>query len=355
MYRFNDLTINDPLKIIFLCGSKFNNENYDKRIVLKRYLEQKQNIYPLILEENYEFFVEKLKKYQEKIPYSEINLDNLFKVESLTASISDGIIIIHETDSTAAEMGIFATNPIVRKKMCILIPNEYCIDGKSISNFLRLAFFRNNNDIFRIEYFPETSIYYQSENVSRYHTKFYDNKIGDRLGKSIDTYISRYTKKNIKLKISRVLYGKINSEDNTYKIDDNKKKVEVYFNIETIKYYVYSLFTINEYRREIRKTTTINECVNRTIQWFYEILFNTISEKADSIIDGYKIVCSINDFYKIDIKFKQVIAYSLYVLDGIGFIDLPFNKRLSISKNINNNLSQLTALISKENYEEGLF
>lgn len=116
MYRFNDLTINDPLKIIFLCGSKFNNEHYDKRIVLKRYLEQKQNIYPLILEENYEFFVDKLKKFQEKIPYSEINLDNLFKVESLTASISDGIIIIHETDSTAAEMGIFATNPIIRKK-----------------------------------------------------------------------------------------------------------------------------------------------------------------------------------------------------------------------------------------------
>lgn len=47
-------------------------------------------------------------------------MKNLSEVESLAALYADKIIIIHETLSTAAEIGMFAGNKSLTSKICIL-------------------------------------------------------------------------------------------------------------------------------------------------------------------------------------------------------------------------------------------
>ena len=57
MFKFNEITIEADRGIIFLCGTKYRkNSMYDKRNVLKKYIESKyalKNI--LILEEHFVF------------------------------------------------------------------------------------------------------------------------------------------------------------------------------------------------------------------------------------------------------------------------------------------------------------
>ena len=63
-----------------------------------------------------------------------------------TAFLVDYIFIIHETFSTSAELGLFASNINLVKKICLISPNYYSVFDNYISTFIKDAFL-NDNDI----------------------------------------------------------------------------------------------------------------------------------------------------------------------------------------------------------------
>ena len=133
-------------------------------------LDSNINCQTVLLEENFVFAKNK-KGY---LAYDNIFVKNLSEVESLAALYADKIIIIHETLSTAAEIGMFAGNKSLTSKICILFPDDISIEENKISAFIKLAFF-NNNDTKndkpnRIKYYPDIEIHRSSVNKSEYHT-----------------------------------------------------------------------------------------------------------------------------------------------------------------------------------------
>lgn len=142
------------------------------------------------------------------LAYDNIFVKNLSEVESLAALYADKIIIIHETLSTAAEIGMFAGNKSLTSKICILFPDDISIEENKISVFIKLAFFNNNhtkNDKpNRIKYYPDIEIHRSSVNKSEYHTFFHENKIGDVLGQKVLKYVKKEKTANCNSKLKQI-------------------------------------------------------------------------------------------------------------------------------------------------------
>lgn len=347
MYKFADIQIENPINIIFLCGARFDEnkeqELIDKRIVLKEYLEENKKNKALILEEN---FIFSKRLTEDKLSYKDISINNLFKIEAITAICCDGVIIIHETESTAAELGVFASNSSMKNKICILQPHEYAVDRRPISTFLSMSF----SDIKRIEFYPLTRKYQASDNVSNYTTYFNQNKVGINLGRQLDDFLSGNINKNLICEIIENKFNKNYSNKNTILVKANE--ITINLDLNTIKHYVFSLFCIKEFRKEIKETTDIKETFNITYKWFDLLIMNTVKSKLKKIVEDYKFNYSVNNFYHIDLKVKDIISYSLYILHAIKLITLPYEgSKFKIAKRgISNFYDELGSLICSENY-----
>lgn len=127
----------EPIRVLFLCGTKYTKNDSDKRTILKKYLERAPENKAIILEEYYNF---KQNRNSPLLSYYETELFSLFNIEMLAAAFSTNVIIIHESNSTAGEIAAFAGNPYIRDKLIVLAPERYSIEEEKISNFLSLAF-----------------------------------------------------------------------------------------------------------------------------------------------------------------------------------------------------------------------
>lgn len=127
MYKFNEIIIGKENNIVFLCGTKYRKgERTDKRNVLKRYI---NDTYPtmnvVILEENFVFG-----NRSGYLSYDDIFMKNLNDIEEMTAAFADGIIVIHDSISTGAELAVFASNEYLENKLCVLEPDSTGIEEK---------------------------------------------------------------------------------------------------------------------------------------------------------------------------------------------------------------------------------
>lgn len=168
----------DPLNIVFLCGSHYSKKSkHDKRNILKEHIDgSTSNLHAIILEENFQF-ASTSKQY---LSYDDIYLSGLAQIEQLASLYASKIIIIHETISTAAELGMFAIDPILAQKICLLVPDKVSIEEEKISGFIRLAFFQEKapeNMVRLIRYYPDVEVHRTSPNKSDYYSYYHDNKL----------------------------------------------------------------------------------------------------------------------------------------------------------------------------------
>lgn len=322
--HFNlNATIENPLRIIFLCGSFFTeegkeiNEYKDKRVVMTNYLKNLNDKYrSLILEENFLF-----KFDSTKLNYNDIGLKSLKSIELLTSIISDRIIIFHESYSTAAEIGLFSSNKEINEKMLIFAPDIYTFEDKVISGFIKLAY---NNEYFRennikvLNYYPGVYNYKLSENTTKLHTFFPNNEIGEKLGKLLieKLDISQNLKISLKQKDS---YFK---SPNTYFLKNGVVKLNLQANYFVS--YLISLFTIDEIKKQVRKK--INKSrkhiifnVSNILNSFLHQFFKTALEDQYPNEKIKKIIISINGT---DIKISEAINYFIYVLYGLKLLGI---------------------------------
>lgn len=178
----------EPIRILFLCGSMYSKTDSDKRNVLKDYLEENSTNKVILLEKDFVFSASN----NDFLSYYNFGLKNLYNIEMLASLVANKIIILHESYSTAGEIGVFASNNLLRKKIITLIPNRYAIEEEKFSSFLKLAFWNYKEKIIDnnvIQYYPVVENIYVSDTHNKYYTYFYENKIpktvGDLLTKQI--------------------------------------------------------------------------------------------------------------------------------------------------------------------------
>ncbi|MFJ6413910.1 hypothetical protein ACIQLG_14070 [Terribacillus saccharophilus] len=332
-------TINNPLRIFFLCGSFFNTKGgnkLDKRIVLKKHIESLNPNYKcLILEENFLF-----RQSKSKLNYNDINMKSLKDIELLTSLMSDKVMIFHESVSTAAEIGLFSSDKIINDKMIILAPDSYSIEQDVISGFINLSY--NNKvlpdyNIEIIRYYPGTYSYEISNNSNKIHTYFVNNVLGENLKSRL----------NNSLEISEVCiniekqnkYNLFNNEISKYYVAG--KELNVMLNIKHLVTLLTSLFSADEVKRKLREP--ISGGVDGSTKIKRKVLFKAISVIKSYFIEYIERAILSNNptlrFEKIkislastNITFSQSVSYFIYVLYGINLIDINTTfKKLTIA------------------------
>lgn len=335
-YIFLEKTIAKNHNIIFLCGVKYTIDEQDKRNVLKKFLhdlDSKNNI--IILEENFIFG----KSNKNKLSYDDIFMNDLNSVETLTALFSDLVFIIHESNSTAAELGIFATNEILKDKLCLLVPDEFSVEENKISSFLYLAFFRKKSDIKKIVFYPSTEVWRSSVYKSNFKTRFLNDEIGQNLAKNIQDVIKKQKTINPNIKIVRAKFNKHSNDIDviSYMYNRLTRQIDLSISGDIIKWQVISLFNIDEFRTEIRKNKTISEHVTYLVNFYKEALKNTLEYKEGYSIDKVNIIVK-----GTTLNIRNIVAYLLYLLQAMNKIEFiqegedPYIRKIRIDNDFNN-------------------
>ncbi|MEA4926874.1 MAG: hypothetical protein VB084_16395 [Syntrophomonadaceae bacterium] len=312
----------DPINVIFLCGINYGyDDDTDKRNVLKAYIEQKMTAcQPIILEENFWF----KKTNRQYFSYDDIFLKNLAHIEQLAALFAWKIIIIHESISTAAEIGTFAIDPLVAKKMCLLVPDSIAIEEKKLSSFIKLAFFANGsrktNIQKKITYYPDIEIVRKSPNKSEYYTYFHNNEIGDYLGCKIDLFLNN-SNSSTNVLFKKAPFGKLGNNENevSYIVNHDSREIEVSIPPQVFKAQLVSLFFNETFRRSIRQTKKIYEHVSYIEKYYKEVLLTTIKMLSGEQIEGYEIRCKLQ---QTACNIRQATGYLIYMLQAAKFIAL---------------------------------
>lgn len=350
MLVFKDKNNHLPcFNIVFLCGSKFVPKSAkDKRVILKEFLISSDiQCQTVILEENFTF----AKNKHGYLAYDDIFLSNLSKVECLAALYADKIIVIHETISTAAEIGMFASNPALTSKICILFPDDISIEEKKISSFINLAFFNNNDprkgQPTKIKYYPDVEINRSSINKSDYHTYFHENTIGNHLGDKILKFVNNSSKLE-RIEFKKAFYGKTNLNKNFvgYFVSKKDKRIDAFIHTEALKIQLLSMFTVDVFRTDFRKAKLISEHVTYIEDNYKKILLNSIGNIEG--IDSKDFSLSIHLVGTNECKLRQSIGFFLYMLQAIDFIGL---EQLSDE---NDNRRKIRIKESLESFADGL-
>lgn len=345
MYIFNQITIKADRGIIFLCGTKYRKKaRYDKRNVLKTYIESKYALKKiLILEEHFVFG-----KRSGYLSYDDIFMKNLNNIEILSAAFANAIIIIHDSISTGAELAAFASNESLKDKLCVLEPDSTGVEERKISAFLELAFFGEESKIRKIVYYPEVYSYEISEKHIEKRTKFMNNSIGPILGKKICDFIEQ-CKRDLNICFEEMKYKKVNNDLGVISYTKTGNELQVYVSGQVVLYQVIGLLSINNIRAELRTMKRLHEHVDYLCKQYKTILHNTIQKNMKVVIE--EIAISVKE---INIKIRDVIAYSLYMMQAIDMISITTEKELKkivLKNNLDEFLNSIQGIISEETDE----
>lgn len=320
MRKFNEVNIDSKKSIVFLCGTHYRERDIkDKRNVLKKFLNQE---YPelnvLILEEHFVFG-----KRRGYLSYDEIFMKNLNDIEEMTAAFSDGIIIIHDSISTGAELAAFASNDFLAEKICVLEPDSTGIEERKISAFLELAYFGDDSKIERITYYPEV----YSFDISRGHvekrTNFTKNMITPILGAKIKKFVDRCNN-GLSIRFEKMVCRKINHDRGAVSYTVDGGKLLVYVSGQVVLYQMMSLFTDSEVKKELREKRKLYQHVSYLHALYREVLCSTIQEKVVKDIKDVEVIEK-----ETNKEVRNVIAYSLYMLQALGVISIHKENELN--------------------------
>ncbi|KYQ01863.1 hypothetical protein OWP15_11570 [Bacillus paranthracis] len=325
-YRFKPIMkIKDPLRVFFLCGTKFGkNDSNDKRNVLKSFIESNYNKHykAIILEEHFIFGNPK-KNY---LSYDSIFMKNLKDVELITGLYSDKIFIIHESISTAAELGMFASDKNLLKKTCLITPDSFSMEEDKISSFIRLAFFNDRSaedKIKNIVFYPKVQERIVSKSKIDYYTYFPKNKIHKSLALNIDNFIKEDNDEEFEIRFKKNKFHKSFEDENIISYFFNETELNVFFSPKVIRILLISLFSLPDLKNEIRKCSSIIKTVSTLQHNFTLILMNSISEIEATDFSKYRVNITLDQN---ELNIRLVIGYFLYLLQALNMVKLPAMK-----------------------------
>lgn len=316
----------EPIRVLFLCGAKFNDVDSDKRIILKKYLERDPRNKVILLEKYFDFI---LKKNNDKglLSYYKADLFNLYNIESFAALVATNIIVIHETISTAGEIGVFGSNNELRDRIITLTPERFSVEEEKLSNFLKLAFWNPrqkliNNQVIR--FYPATKRTMVSETHSFYETLFAKNELPKTIGLKIDSQLNKHPKSSVS-----ILGSKINRFE--------KDILSVWLSYASIKNYLLAILSISENRKQLRRCTKLYEIRNVLLREFSKAIRNAYFDANGTMPKTVRIYID----HQPDYNFTDVLNFMIYFWHACDIMTIKCTERDSISVSFSKNTSAL--------------
>lgn len=320
----------EPIRVLFLCGTNFNNNDSDKRIAIEKFLKDDSSNRVIILEKYFNFS----KKGDKKsfLSYYDINLFNLYNIENLAALTATNVIIIHESISTAGELAMFASNTNLQGKIITLVPEKYSVEEEKVSAFLSLAFWNKKQTILDnevIRFYPQIKKVGISKDRNTDYTYFPNNTFPYELGNRLKSKI--ITQQTTNMRLFGVRYNSVNA-DITY-----TKDTYVNFEYAVFKNYVFSLLSIDEFRRKIRQCNKIVELKNLFKSMFIKMLKNTIVDQNKEVKGKVKIRFNNQP----NLNFDNALFFMIYIMHACDLIHIRNEENNLISVDIRKNTSEI--------------
>lgn len=324
MYIYQGKNITKPLYIHFLCGNKYRKKSVeDKRNVLKKYIDEKENNYALILESLFE-----------PSEYKNMGFKDLEEVELMTSHYARSIIILHETVSTAAEIALFGSKEELKNKILIIYAPKENVILDTVGSFLRLAYLKDEK--IKSKSYTFKRRIKKKEKIGYYNTYFWDNKLDENITNEIDEFLENIKDEfNIELKRKMI---NINFQ-NVYEINDHRINITISYHF--IMSFVICILINNSFIRDKREK---NICVKSICELFKVVLKSTIEKKEILNLSDYKIYIKTQDNKEINLP----VRFCIYLLDKIGFIYFK-NETLHISNEFKSKFGEYNDLIRVEN------
>lgn len=308
------------LKIVFLCGVLFGkNDDKDKRTVLKSYLQKSTKHHPIILEEHFT-----VKSYER------IGVRNLHDIETLVGCFSDAVIIIHESISTGAELGMLASNKAVASKLLVLHPDIDSVEERKISSFIDLAFYGNNPVLSKdsaVLFHPALIKSYETNDRYVYHTSFPNNLgIASRARDGIDAFLNKPEIQPMsKITFKELIFDK----PRTYKphiVDFYKDKdaLNVYISPMAMRALLLSALSLNFVKERLEASTSMSIFLTVFENELEKIILATIQSKA--AVNSSKIRINIKGIElstyqdKSTTDYRKTIGLFVYLLKAMGYL-----------------------------------
>lgn len=309
----------DPFNIVFLCGSRFSNNPREKRLVLKDHLESTiPNCRVIVLEENFAFR-NTTKKY---LAYDDIFLRSLAQVEELASLFSNSILIIHETISTAAELGMFANNSALLKKICLLTPDSYAVEENKVSAFIRLAFLQPDAPETHIGdhiiFYPDTEHFWDSPFKGGYYTYFHNDAIGENLSRKICSFLTRdNVTQEVHYAKCKYHTPRTDSFSIDYYVEEEAKTASIYVHPSVLKVQLLSLFLSPVFRTEIQNKKTISEHISYIQNMYKELIRNSVAFYSGYDFSGFTVSVDVKNT---ECTLRQAVGYYVYMLQAINLV-----------------------------------
>lgn len=306
MYIYCGKIINNPICIHFLCGCKYYRKNLsDKRNVIAGYIDSKEYNYSLILEKQFTFG-----------HYKKMGLNDLGEIELFASHYASTIIVLHETNSTAAEIALFGSIKKLQNKILVIHPTKDLIEVDNIGTFLEFAYFTTDkakkysyNDF-------STKLNKTNKHVRYYMTSFRNDILDEEIKEVIDNHVY-----NNKLEINVCLQKKNKYiKENYYQINRKNKKISVYINYQFVFSFILAVISNKKLQEEI---SDIECCITNTCFLIKKILCDTICNKEKLDDKLFKdILIKTTDKKEIN----RPVKFCINILTGIGLIKFKSNK-----------------------------
>jgi hypothetical protein len=261
---------------------------------------------------------------------------------------------------------MFAIDPAVSKKICLLVPDDISVDEKKISAFIELAFFKpespKSNIGKKVTFYPDMKINKLSIEKSDYLTYFHNDKIGDYLGAELKSFVApQESAKENCIKFVKKYFGlpDLDPFHINYSINTRKKIIKVFTHPDALKIQLLSLFFVDDFKKELWQYKQIKKHAGFLCKTYKKLLLNTILSKEGIPLPGYKVNVTLkNTIYKLDLS----VGYFLYMLQATELIKLKLKsagnsdeRKISISRNLKKyepKIKDYIRIESKTKFEE---
>lgn len=348
------ILIPNDIKIIFLCGVKFDRKN-DKRIALKNYLQKTPEHRVIILEEH----------FSNTSIYGSINLKNLYDVETLVGCFSNATIIIHESISTGTELGMLASNKSTASKLLILHPDRDSVEENKISSFIFLAYYSGENPVLshksEVTFNPVLSRSYDTNDRYTYHTSFpNDLKLESYTRNEIDSFLNITEVQPI----SKISFSRTKFHDPTEEVGN----IDYYLEEDTINFYIspmalrcllFSLLCLDHVKSHVEESTSISIVMTSLIEDLNKLLINTSRSKLGLDLDNVRIRLkglALSTFHDESTdEVRKAIGLFIYLIKAMGYLADEDDKKFKITNHfvdLRNKFDKTITIAKKTAFEK---
>ncbi len=328
------LNLPSNIQIVFLCGVKFRGgkKGQDKRLALQDIIRLRPNTSTVILEEH----------FSNLDMYSNIGLRNIHDVENLVSCFSNATIVIHESLSTAAEIGMLASNKLSADRTAILFPDSGIVKNEKVAGFIDLAYYHTNpvlSEGGRIPFVPRLREVYESNHSQTFHT-FLPEGFGNSYPyEKVQKFLNTPTIKSTTEFTFRPLgYKNVTSATDIIDYEYIEGVLNVFMSPEALKATLIALLSRDEVREAVDQSTKYIDLISVLHSHLRDTLQETIKDHlvAEPKVTNIELKCiqltvaqpgeSITDI-------RKAIGMFVYLLKAIGFLYIESDEQFKVRRN----------------------